>query len=328
MSMNPIRKATVAVGILLAMAAWQEAFAREYDAVTGRFIQNEPLLEMRPFTSYTYAANNPVMNTDPTGLITILVHGTSASDALWWRSNGAFAMALDQALADPKKGIVGDIWKISTAGNISVSKVPSLASFGPDGMFQWTGGNSPKDRHDGAQKLANYIQAIRTAYPQEPIRVVAHSHGGNVAKEATSLGAKMDALVLLGTPHGQDLDDKGVANSYLYAPTAASLPNFVLNFYSEQDIVQETAATAVSGEKGNAHFFRTDRDPTLAGRYVNIAVETKMRAQNQAHSVLHSSAMAPVIASWIKSNGLMKGYQITKALPGVLTNDNGFGEQK
>lgn len=195
-------------------------------------------------------------------------------------------------------------------------------------MFSWSGGNSPKDRHEGAQKLANYITAIKAAYPQEPIRVVTHSHGGNVAKDATSLGAKMDALVLIAAPHGQELDDKGAVKSYLYAVTPASLPKFVLTFYSEQDIIQSYGATKISGEKGDARFFRTDQDPAMAGRYVNVAVETKMTSQNQAHSVLHSSAMAPVIASWIKSNGAMKGYQVTNALPGTLTNDNGFGEQK
>src|SRR5579863_8578369 len=50
---------------------WQEIFStngsqrlllsptRLYDPLTGRFLQNEPLLKRRPFSHYLYAAQNP-----------------------------------------------------------------------------------------------------------------------------------------------------------------------------------------------------------------------------------------------------------------------------
>jgi len=47
-----------------------EAWAREYDPRTGRFIQNEPVLRLRPLSHYTYGDNNPVQNKDPMGLWT------------------------------------------------------------------------------------------------------------------------------------------------------------------------------------------------------------------------------------------------------------------
>jgi RHS repeat-associated protein len=60
--------------------AWLEIFSanaaqrlllsptRIYDPVTGRFLQNEPLLETRPFTHYLYANQNPLRFVDPLGL--------------------------------------------------------------------------------------------------------------------------------------------------------------------------------------------------------------------------------------------------------------------
>lgn len=43
---------------------------RMYDPRIGRFTQMEPLTWNRPFSHYTYAGNNPVSASDPTGLIT------------------------------------------------------------------------------------------------------------------------------------------------------------------------------------------------------------------------------------------------------------------
>jgi RHS repeat-associated protein len=41
---------------------------RIYDPVTGRFLQNEPILRRRPFAHYLYALQNPVTVVDPMGM--------------------------------------------------------------------------------------------------------------------------------------------------------------------------------------------------------------------------------------------------------------------
>jgi RHS repeat-associated protein len=41
---------------------------RLYDPALGRFLQNEPLLELRQLSHYTYVAQNPLMLVDPLGL--------------------------------------------------------------------------------------------------------------------------------------------------------------------------------------------------------------------------------------------------------------------
>jgi RHS repeat-associated protein len=60
--------------------AWQEIFSanasqrlllsptRLYDPVTGRFLQNEPMLANRPREHYAYARQSPLQFVDPTGL--------------------------------------------------------------------------------------------------------------------------------------------------------------------------------------------------------------------------------------------------------------------
>jgi hypothetical protein len=75
MTMRPIPKAILVLGFVLATVAAQEAFAREYDPRTGRFIQDEPVMSLRPHSHYTYGANNPLMYTDPTGEVISIAKG-------------------------------------------------------------------------------------------------------------------------------------------------------------------------------------------------------------------------------------------------------------
>ncbi|GAA3893047.1 hypothetical protein GCM10023084_52380 [Streptomyces lacrimifluminis] len=45
--------------------------AREYDSTTGRFVSDDPVLELtdaQQIDGYTYAADNPVSGSDPTGM--------------------------------------------------------------------------------------------------------------------------------------------------------------------------------------------------------------------------------------------------------------------
>ena len=55
---------------------------RIYDPVTGRFLQNEPILRRRPFAHYVYSANNPIVIVDPSGAIGILPWTPGAHDEL------------------------------------------------------------------------------------------------------------------------------------------------------------------------------------------------------------------------------------------------------
>ena len=68
-------------------------------------------------------------------------------------------------------------------------------------FFDWSGGNSDSARQQAAADLAIQIRFYRKNHPCEPVRVVAHSHGGNVALLASQFrGVYIDELVTLGTP--------------------------------------------------------------------------------------------------------------------------------
>ncbi|SLM48093.1 protein of unknown function [Nitrospira japonica] len=134
---------------------------------------------------------------DPTS--TIIVHGTWANDEDWWRWGAEFPAYLDQHTNDVYKG----------------------ADF-----FSWSGGVSHKDRTEGGKALQRWV----VAHPTEKLRIVAHSHGGNVAFLASHDGLKIHTLILLGTPIRTD-----------YSPSMKNI-RYIYNVYSPDDGWQTAGA--------------------------------------------------------------------------------------
>lgn len=107
--------------------------------------------------------------------ITIVIHGTWARDGSWWRRGGDFFEYLrtDGAIAD---------------------------LYDSDDRFEWSGENRDRSRERGAAELSRWIAAHRSAR----VRVLAHSHGANIASLATRHGTELDQLVMMSPPVRED----------------------------------------------------------------------------------------------------------------------------
>lgn len=100
----------------------------------------------------------------------VVVHGTFASQAGWWRWPSPFTRYLDGVTG-------GGVYKAHD-------------------FFMWSGGWRDADRRAGAAALETWVQT----HPAPDLTIVAHSHGGNVAMLATRRGVTINRLILLGTP--------------------------------------------------------------------------------------------------------------------------------
>ncbi|SEG78766.1 RHS repeat-associated core domain-containing protein [Paenibacillus sp. UNC499MF] len=155
--------------------------ARWYDPNLGRFI-NEDTYEGQldnplSLNLYTYTHNNPLRYTDPSGHKVFLIHGT---------------------FANPEKNDGKSTWTSEF-----VDYVRKLFNE-PVKEENWTGENNTKARSEAAQDIFNDIYQWHLDNPYEPIRLVAHSHGGNVGIMITNLLAekdvKVDTLITIATP--------------------------------------------------------------------------------------------------------------------------------
>ncbi|GIO86405.1 hypothetical protein J25TS5_33370 [Paenibacillus faecis] len=149
--------------------------ARWYDPATARFI-GEDAYEgefANPLTLnlYTYVLNNPLRYMDPTGHRVWLIHGTF-SDADTWTPD--FVKYVEGLFNESSKAL------------------------------EWTGKNSNGARSDAAKGFVKTVYEWHSKNPDEPIRLVGHSHGGNVAIMLANLleekGLKVETLITVATP--------------------------------------------------------------------------------------------------------------------------------
>ncbi|MBK7310377.1 MAG: hypothetical protein IPI93_06185, partial [Sphingobacteriaceae bacterium] len=144
----------------------QDYGMRIYDNRLGRFLSVDPLSsKYADLTTYQFASNTPLQAIDLDGLEAFFVHGTTNFDFVGVNFNtGAYFF-------EKADKVVQELPKLF--GN-STSDID----------FEWSGDNSNEARQQAGIQLAAYILQHRV--PGEPVTIVGHSHGGNVAIEAVN----------------------------------------------------------------------------------------------------------------------------------------------
>ncbi len=182
--------------------------ARMYDYQLGRFWTPDPLEENNYYIStYSYCQGNPINFVDLDGRQGFLVHGTWSNRETWKQEE-----------------------RLKQYCNIK---------FGKNNVFlhhDWSGDNNRKSRSAAAQNLiSKAIEARKNISKDEPLTLVAHSHGGNVCIEAINLIVEKPEfegviinLLTINTP---------VRDDYQLSEEAAERVNHY-NVYDEKDPVQ------------------------------------------------------------------------------------------
>jgi RHS repeat-associated protein len=166
---------------------------RMHDPRLGRFFSVDPLAAKYPHNSpYAFSENRVLDALELEGAEAYYIHGTVKSSA------GDFTGKVNSM--NMSKSDLSDISKVFDNKTINRG-------------FNWSGLNNDNSRHDAAKSLALYILATRTN--DEPISLIGHSHGGNVAIEAANIlienhGLKADQIniVALNTPREYDIELK------------------------------------------------------------------------------------------------------------------------
>lgn len=212
--------------------------ARYYNSTIGRFISEDPvfwsfdkswLADPQNQSSYGYARNNPIVNSDPSGLLTLFVPGTWYNQNEWEISSSAVAMRQNYADMFQEKGEVTYL----TQKNL------------------WSGGDNKSARGQAEQRLLEIVNN----YPfkdGEQLNIVASSHGGSVAIDLSNdkaLNHKIDNLVTLGTPNRKD-----------YVPNYDMIGRHI-QVYDKADLVQKFAGGKLHlGLFGGGEFSLARRD--------------------------------------------------------------------
>jgi pimeloyl-ACP methyl ester carboxylesterase len=137
---------------------------------------------------YTYVVNNPLKYIDPSGHKAWLIHGTRSSGKTWTPEFVTY---------------VEDLFNESS------------------GKLNWSGKNNNGARVDAAEAFFEQVYEWHKEHPNDPIRLVGHSHGGNVAIMLANLlakkGMKVETLITVATPvRGYKLETKVRQHIHVY----------------------------------------------------------------------------------------------------------------
>jgi hypothetical protein len=268
-------------------------------------------------------------------MTTLIVHGTLATHSRWywdsWQEDGfchAVKAGLEQA------GGREDIWRIN---GVPVSDVEELKAHWSwltgyagqvaeiEGHFVWSGDDSGVARDAGAKTFAIYLNKVREL-TDEPIHIIAHSHGCNVVKNASShkklsRDVHIERAVFLACPHfyAQAYEQKDpfrfkmepAGESFTYRLDPKRFGS-ILNVYSERDSVQVGLADKLPGQPGprlkdwDAHrSSRVDRDERAAHLYTDLEMQVDGTCNGvNAHTVMHGAVTGWIAGQWLGGRSL------------------------
>ena len=107
--------------------------------------------------------------------ITIIIHGTFASNGKWWRPGGDFFEYVKKDLSR------SDL-------------------YGQTDQFKWSGKNRDRKRRQAATALQSWLKG----HPAKEVNIFAHSHGANIAMLSTHKNIYIDRLIMLSPPVRSD----------------------------------------------------------------------------------------------------------------------------
>jgi len=146
---------------------------------------------------------------------------------------------------------------------------------------------------DDAFKFCQFVKQVRDKHPFEPIIVVAHSNGGNVATYAANIGAPINAIIRLGSPTPNGFQD----------PNWTRIPphTVVFNFYDPDDKIVNGSFVIGAGRAENAPFLNIP----ICGNPNNREMSALDLHSNLRSKEVWDSQVAPILSQFVWSNPII-----------------------
>ncbi|WP_324713221.1 RHS repeat-associated core domain-containing protein [Flavobacterium columnare] len=165
---------------------------RMHDPRVGRFFTTDPLFKNYPYNStYAFSENRVMDAVELEGREAFYIHGTV------FKYTPFFSGRDKTHMFTPTQTVVNKL-------------TPLLGNKTSNTGFKWDGYNSDEARHSAAVELVEHV--LKNRKPGEPISLIGHSHGGNVAIEAANILVKQHKIqpneiniVALNTPMQEDI---------------------------------------------------------------------------------------------------------------------------
>lgn len=208
-------------------------------------------------------------------MTTLVIHGTFAHGGSWYQSSwgaSGFLAGLRRGMEDAAGW--DDIWCI---GGEPVSSYRELGR-----VYEWDGLPAGLYRGAAARQLAEYLNVV-AGLTEEPMRIIAHSHGCNVVKLASSL---------------RELSPRVVIEQAVFL----ACPHFYEDAYEQEAMSWQDRLDirkVHAGYKKSGHRFRYKLDPARFGRILNLYCERDEVQVDLAQSL--SGGQVPLTGSFLEN---------------------------
>lgn len=175
--------------------------------------------------------------------ITLWVHGTRCFTKPFFKNFFDVPQGLNKAVALPENTHSNYLAKTICAENHSLFSLDHFY------MFGWSGALSAKARQEASKALMYEVQTLINAYQEKKlfpkIRIITHSHGGNVALYLAEqeLSFCIDELILLACPVQEQ------TKNYISNP----LFKQIISLYSPWDLLQVADPQGLSLKELHIH---------------------------------------------------------------------------
>jgi RHS repeat-associated protein len=207
---------------------------RMHDPRVGRFFAPDPLFKDYPYNStYAFSENRVMDAVELEGREAFFIHGTILDNIFV------------NAIGYGGKENTYTFEKFSNGQNkyIVDNLRPVLGNKTSNVDFEWDGDNSDGARQSAAEQLVEHV--LKNRKPGEPISLVGHSHGGNVAIEAANILVKKHhiqaneiTVVAINTPMQKEI-------------TLANKDVRLIAVSAKGDLIQSVASESKWSENNN-----------------------------------------------------------------------------
>ena len=168
---------------------------RQLSSAQGRWLSPDPAggspSNPQSWNRYPYAGNDPANGVDPSGLLTIVLHGIFSNCGGDFQNGSAFMEAVRDTFGEREDRIFCIEWD-------------------SDGALPWLGYHY----EDGIRRVLNFLET-HPLEDGEQLNFVGHSYGGTLAKLVATGIRHVDNLVTLGMPIDYDIYRGAIPGLYI-----------------------------------------------------------------------------------------------------------------
>jgi RHS repeat-associated protein len=222
---------------------------REYSPTLMRWIEQEPSgsTYIDGMGLYETLRSNPINSVDPTGRVTIFIHGVESNSEVYSTFiTEAYKVWPKTSVWDKKQELIPFNWEYATgtkwwfinSRNSFFNASDSIGSRQNAGSTIMSFGMS-KQQWSAVQKLRFLVQDLRELFDKEPclkyekINIIAHSQGTLITLAALQSGVKVDGVMFMGSPLDKEIVEEKELNTDL--SVANKNTTFLMNLYSPGD---------------------------------------------------------------------------------------------